>query len=77
MAKKIQITEAFVDLVLDNGQLVTITCLDTDLDAVYESLSNSMKRGDYWSPIRFDGCSMEFMGMQLDRVSMNRVVGML
>ena len=70
-------TNVYVDLVLDTGELISVECPDKHVDAMYESLEHAMKRRDWWSPSRFDGCKAEFMGMGLDRVSMARVVGML
>jgi hypothetical protein len=67
----------YVDLVLDNGELIRIECPDKFVDDLHESLSNCLKRNDWWSPIRFDGCRAEYMGMCLDRVNMAKVVGMI
>ncbi len=67
----------FVDLVLENGELVRIECPDKFEDNFHESLSNTIKRNDWWSPIQFDACSAEYMGMCLDRVNMAKVIGML
>ena len=67
----------FVDLVMDNGELVRIECPEKHADELHETLENSMKRGDWWSPSRFDGCKAEYMGLALDRVAMRRVVAML
>lgn len=67
----------FVDLVTDAGQLVRIECPKKFEDQLHDSLNNAMQRGDWFSCARFDGCSLEFMGLSLDRFFMPRVVGML
>lgn len=67
----------YVDLVLDNGEIVRIECPNKFHDELHESIEHAMKRRDWWSPARFDGCSAEFMGMRMDRVNMARVVGTL
>lgn len=67
----------FVDLIMDNGELVRIECPDKHTDELYETLENAMKRGDWWCPTQFDGCSAIYMGLSTSRVSMKRVVGML
>lgn len=66
-----------VDLLLENGELVRIECPQKHHDALYDSLENAMKRGDWWSPGRFDGCQATYLGMNLDRVAMRRVIGVL
>jgi hypothetical protein len=67
----------WVDLVMDTGELVRIECPAKHEDALHDSLSASMKRRDWWSAAQFDGCTAEFMGIQLDRVNMARVIGEL
>jgi hypothetical protein len=67
----------FVDLVLDNGEPVRIECPKKFEDDLHESIEHAMKRRDWWSPARFDGCNASFMGQFIDRVNMARVVGMM
>jgi len=67
----------YIDLVLDNGELVRIECPMKFEDKLHESLENHMKRADRWSPGEFDGCSATFLGMSLGLVNMARVVGVL
>ncbi|MDY6979181.1 MAG: hypothetical protein SV201_04830 [Pseudomonadota bacterium] len=67
----------YVDLVMDNGELVRIECPDQDVDDMHESLEHSMKRRDWWSPNQFDGCQATYLGLLLGRVNMARVVGIL
>lgn len=67
----------WIDLVLEGGELVRIECPDKFSDECHDSLTNAMKRGDWWSPERYDGCKAEYMGMLLNRVNMSKVVGML
>lgn len=67
----------YVDLVLDNGELVRIECPGKYYDELHDSICNSMKRSDWWAPCQFDGCKAEYLGMSLDRVNMKRVIGTL
>ena len=67
----------YVDLLMDNGELVRIECPNNHEDELHDSLNNCMKRKDWWSPARFDGCSAEYLGLGLDRVNMTRVIGTL
>ena len=67
----------FLDLLMDNGELVRIECQSKHEDELHETLENSMKRGEWWSPARFDGCTATYMGTLLNRVAMRRVVAML
>lgn len=65
----------FLDLVLDDGELVRIECPNKHVDALHETVQHAMRRKDFWSPNMFDGCKAEYLGLQLDRVNMARVVG--
>lgn len=67
----------YVDLVLDNGELVRIECPEKFGDQLHDTLEHAMKRREWWSTNRFDGCRAEYMGLSLDRVNMARVVGEL
>jgi hypothetical protein len=67
----------FVDLVLDNGELVRIECPNNFEDDLYETIENAMKRREWWCPTRFDGCKAEYLGLSMDRVNMGRVIGIL
>ena len=67
----------YVDLMMDNGELVKIKYPDRHMDALHESLEHAMKRRDWWSPNQFDGCDVEYLGISLDRVNMGKVVGIL
>lgn len=68
-------TTIFLDLMLDNGELVRVECPSTYEDELHESLEHAMKRGDWWVPSQFDGCRASYMGTNLGRVAMKRVVG--
>lgn len=70
-------TIIYVDLLMDNGELIRIECPGKHEDDLHESLGNCMKRRDWWAPGRFDGCNAEYLGLSLDRVNMTRVIGML
>lgn len=65
----------YVDLLTDSGELIRIECPDKHYDALHDSLENSMKRKDWWSPGQFDGCKAEYLGISLSRVAMSKVVG--
>lgn len=67
----------YVDLVLEGGELVRIECPQKNEDDLHESLENAMKRGDWWSPGQFNGCSATYLGLTLNRVAMRRVVAIL
>lgn len=67
----------FVDLLMDNGELVRIECPEKYADLLHETIENAMKRGDWWSPSRFDDCTATYMGYMIGRVAMRRVVAML
>lgn len=67
----------YTDLVLDTGELVRIECPNKHEDALHETLEHAMKRRDWWSPSRFEGCSATYLGMHIGRVNMARVVGVL
>jgi len=70
-------TQEYVDLVMENGELARICCQSQHYDEFMDSIENTMKRKDWWSPSQFDGCTAEYMGMRLGRVNMGKVVGML
>jgi len=67
----------WVDLLLENGEIISIECPTKFEDELHESLENAMKRKDWWSPSRFDKCTATYLGVSLDRVAMNKVVGIL
>jgi len=67
----------YIDLLLDNGELVRIECPTKFFDACMDSLEHTMKRKDWWSPEQFDGCRAEYLGLSMSRVAMHKVVGFL
>jgi len=67
----------YEDLVMDNGELVRVECPDEYEDEMHDTLQSAMKRRDWWSPSQFDGCSAEYIGLNMGRVNMSKVVGML
>lgn len=69
--------KTWIDLVLDNGELVRVECPAKHEDQLHDSIANAMKRRDWWSPGQFDGCTAEYLGLQMGRVNMARVVGVL
>lgn len=67
----------YLDLLMDNGELVRIECPDKYTDDFFESIENAIKRGDRWSTNQFDGCRAYYMGVLIERISMKRVMGEL
>ncbi len=67
----------YVDLLLENGGIIRIECPSKFIDELYDTLDNAMKRHDWWSPNQFVRCKAEYLGILLDRVNMNKVVGIL
>lgn len=67
----------FIDLVLDNNDIVRIEAPKMSEDQLHDSITNAMKRRDWWSPVQFDGCRAELNGLMMNRIAMWRVVGML
>jgi len=67
----------FLDLVLDNGELVRVEYPLKYEDEVLDSVSNDIKTGDWWAPGQWDNCTATYIGVRLERVSMRRVVGTL
>ncbi len=67
----------FIDLLLDNGELVRLEHKEEYIDQIWEEIENAMKRGD-WFPVRiYEGTSATYMGHLIDRVNMKRVVAIL
>ncbi|MEY4387666.1 MAG: hypothetical protein RLY20_2949 [Verrucomicrobiota bacterium] len=69
--------KTWIDLVLDNGEIVRVELPEKFEDDVREDIDNALHRRDWWAVRCYDGVSAEFMGMKLDRVNMARVVAML
>lgn len=69
--------KTWIDLVLDNGELVRIELPQKLEDEVREDIDTALRRRDWWSISTIDGCSATFMGLRIDRVNMARVVAML
>lgn len=75
MRKKTMTT--FVDLLMENGELVRIECPSKHEDRLHENIEHAMKRRDWWSPSQFEGCSAQYLGLCIDRVNMGKVIGRL
>ena len=67
----------FVDLVTDSGELIRIECPSKHIDELHDTIEHCMKRGDWWSPNRFDGCKAEYLGLLMSRINMKKVIGTL
>lgn len=67
----------YTDLVLDNGELVMIECPDKFFDDFFKEIERCMKLRDWLCTDQWDGCSVEYMGTNLSRINMGKVVGLL
>ena len=65
----------YVDLLVDNGELIRIEYPAKFEDDLRDALDNARKRNDTWSPAMFDGCSAAYMGLSLTRINMNKIIG--
>jgi hypothetical protein len=78
MAKdRIEITFMYLDLVIDTGELITVEYIADNMDDIYATLENSMKKKELWSTSQWDLCKATFMGISIERVNMARVIGIL
>lgn len=67
----------YIDLLMDNGELVRIKCPNEYYDECHEAIDNARKSNSWWSTSMFQGCHATYMGIFIDRVNMARVVAML
>lgn len=67
----------YIDLVMDNGELVRIEVPEKHEDECWDAIENAMKIRDWFSPARWDGCTAKYLGMILTRVNMGKVVAAL
>jgi hypothetical protein len=67
----------FIDLVMENGELVRIEVPDEHEYECWDAIENSMKTRGFFSPGRWEGCQASYLGMTLGRVNMGKVVAML
>lgn len=67
----------FVDLLMDNGEIVRIEYKDKYMDDFLDYLENCIKRQDSWCASRFEGTSAEYMGLGIDKVNTKRIIGQL
>lgn len=67
----------YTDFVLDNGQLIRVAYPEKSEDEFWDSVKNSIKLGDFWSPNELSGCWAELHGMRLNRIHMAHVVATL
>ncbi len=67
----------YTDFMMDNGELTRVEYKTEHQDALFDSIEYAMKRRDWWSPNQFEGCKAEYLGQNLDRVNMGKVIGML
>jgi len=66
-----------VDLVLENGQIVQLEIPDQYFDDAMQAITQTAARKDFFSVLRFDGISCEYMGHSLERINMALVVGIM
>ena len=67
----------FYDLVLDTGELIRMEIPHKFEDDFLTAIEDAMKRKDWFSTSQFDGCEATFLGLQLTRINMGRVVATL
>lgn len=67
----------WIDLVLDNGEIVRIECENKFEDEVWQLIEDTMKRRDWFSVGTYDGTTATYLGHRIDRVNMARVVATL
>jgi len=67
----------YIDLMLDNGELIRIEYKDKYIDEMFEYMENCIKRKDTWSASRFEGTKATYMGVDIERVNTAKVVGAL
>lgn len=77
MKPKPATTLSYCDLVLANGDIVRISYPDEFCDEFFDSIENSMKRREWWSPKQWDACDATLNGLHVQRVNMGQVVAML
>jgi hypothetical protein len=67
----------YIDLLLDNGELVRIEVPKNREGECRDSIENQMKIGGWWSVSCWQGASATYLGHRIDHVNMRRVVAML
>lgn len=67
----------YIDLLLDNGELVRVEHDPEHTDEIHEAIENTMKREDWWGVATYEGTSATYRGIRIERVNMKRVVAML
>lgn len=70
-------TDDYVDLVLDNGELMRIECPAKHADEVLDTVNNQMRMQGLFCAGMLEGCRIEYLGHRIDKVNMVRVVGVL
>lgn len=68
---------AYIDLLLDNGDIARIECLLNEEDEARESIDNAIRSGDMWSSGVIDHCTMKINGVHVSRLSTRRILGVL
>lgn len=68
---------SYEDLLMDNGELVRIEYRDKYQDEFLDYLDNCIKRGDQLCVSVYDGTRAEYMGIQIERVNLKRMIARL
>lgn len=69
--------KTYIDLVLDSGELVRIEVPQKYENECWDHIENSMKTRGWFSPCRWEGCGVKYLGMDMERINMAKVVGTL
>jgi len=67
----------YIDLLIDNGEIIRIEYKDKYMDEFTEHLDNCIKRKDRWSASTYEGTKAEYMGIRIESVNTSKVVGIL
>jgi hypothetical protein len=69
--------KTFIDLLLDNGDIVRIEVPRKWEDELREGIENTMKRRDWLCASAWEGAQFKINGVVVDRVNMGRVIAAL
>lgn len=67
----------YIDLLIDSGEIVRLEIPSKHEDECREHIEHSMKTRDWFHACRWEGCSVTYLGTQVEKVNMGRVVAML
>jgi hypothetical protein len=67
----------YIDLLLDNGEIIRLEAPAKFSDDIHEAITDTMKRRDWLCVERWQGCDATYLGHGIRRINMARVVGTL